>query len=236
MKIVTLASRHTFSLWFLRFRTGIAFEFVSLGRGETWTSFQLKLSNLYDFSKQEIAAGRGEEPFLFVDAFDVIVANVDPRYYMSLYRGKPLFAAEMYNWPDKNFEYPEENFKHRQPYLNSGCLIATPNDIYRLLQDNEFRHYTNDQLYWSHVYVKNPNAIDLDFDSKMCACLVAYFKDAHALQKSGNDLVFLEAFKNPAVLHFNGPAHIKKLMWRWYGHFMLLTIKARLKKIGSKIL
>ena len=235
MKVLTIASRRALPLKLLEHRVSSSFEFVVLGSDRQWTSFQPKLACLYDFSKTEIDAGRGDETFLFVDAFDVIVLNLDPQYYRSLYRGRPLFAAEVYSWPDKTLTYPEENCRHKQPYLNSGCFIATPRDMHALLTENEFRHYTNDQLYWSHVYVKNPAVIDLDFDSKMCACLVAYLKDAHALQRKGGDLMFLQTFKNPAVLHFNGPARIKRRMWRWYLYCILLDMKVFWNQIRRKV-
>jgi hypothetical protein len=235
MKIVTVASRRKFAVKFLQFRTAGAFEFVVLRPDGPWRNFQPKLTCVHHFSKTELEAGRGDEPFLFVDAFDVIVANLDPQYYRSLYRGKPLFAAEMYSWPDKTLAYPEENLRHKQPYLNSGCFIATPRDMHDLLTENEFRHYTDDQLYWSHVYVKNPAVIDLDFDSRLCACLVAYSRVARALKKKGDDLVFLDAFANPAVLHFNGPALIKKRMWRWYLYCIIQDIKVCRKQRWRKI-
>lgn len=235
MKIVTAASRRNFAVKFLQFRTAGAFEFVVLRPNGPWTSNQQKLCCLRDFSRQEIDAGRGHEPFVFVDAFDVIITNTDPACYKSLYRGKPYFAAELFNWPDKNLKYPEENGKHRQPYLNSGCFIATPNDINRLLAEHDFSHHVSDQLYWAQVYVGNPAAIELDFDSRLCACLGAFMKDANALQRKGGDLVFLQTFKNPAVLHFNGPAHIKRRMWRWYLYCILLDMKVCCKQIWRKV-
>jgi len=230
VKIVSLALHRTFSQLVLRFQIGTAFERVVLGRGMRWTSFQLKLSCLHDFVRGEIGAGRGREPFLFIDAYDTIMLTADPRYYASLYRGRPLFAAEMYNWPDKNLRYPEENRSRVQPYLNSGCFLATPDDICGLLEKNEFRHYTNDQLYWAHVYVNNPGSIELDFESRMCACLIACLKDDTALRRSGSDLVFLQRFSNPGVLHFNGPARIKKRMWRWYGYCVVRALRNRVRQ------
>lgn len=225
MKIVIAASRRRFTLKLLHRRVSRSFETVVLGSDRQWTSFQPKLACIHHFSKNELESGRGDEPFLFVDAFDVIVLNLDPQYYRSLYRGKPLFAAEMYNWPDTTLTYPEENRRHKQPYLNSGCFLATPRDMHALLTENEFRHYTNDQLYWAHVYINTPGSIELDFESEMCACLIACLKNPRALRASGNDMVFLERFKNPAVLHFNGPARIKRRMWLWYGSLLLRSLR-----------
>jgi hypothetical protein len=233
MKLVTAASRRRLPLLLLQRCAAASFEFTALGSDRQWTSFQPKLACIHDFSKNEIASGRGDEPFVFVDAFDVIMANCDPRHYASLYRGKPLFAAEMYNWPDKTLKYPEKNLSYRQSYLNSGCFIATPRDMYRLLADNEFRNYTDDQLYWAHVYVKNPDRIDLDFDSRLCACLVAYISDPHALRIHDSELVFLQTFKNPPILHFNGPAVIKRRMWRWYLYFELKAVMTGMHRIAN---
>ncbi|MBM4311552.1 MAG: hypothetical protein FJ119_11500 [Deltaproteobacteria bacterium] len=233
MKLVTTASKHRLTLILLQRRVASAFECVVLGSDRQWTSFQPKLACMYDFSKKEIDAGRGDEPFVFVDAFDAIVVNLDPNYYRALYNGKPLFAAEMYNWPDTTLSYPEGNFLHRQPYLNSGCFIATARDICALLTKNQFRHYTNDQLYWAQVYVKNPSGFELDFDSRLCACLIAYLKDPHALRKDGSDFVFLNTFRNPGILHFNGPARIKRRMWFWYGYLMLQAMRTGARRVAK---
>lgn len=225
MKLVTAASHRTFSLMMLQLRAAAGFEFVLLRPDGRWESNRLKLECLLDFSRREIDAGRGHEPFVFADAFDVILRNTDPDYYRNLYQGRPLFAAEIFNWPDKHLQYPAENSHHRQPYLNAGCFIATPGEIFRLLRGNDFSGFTSDQLYWAQVYVKNPGSIELDFNSRLCACLGAWMRHDDALQRKGRDLVFLGRFKNPPILHFNGPARIKRRMWFWYGYLMLQTMR-----------
>lgn len=228
MKFVTAASHRSLSLTLLRLRAATGFECVVLRPGCPWTSNRMKLACLLDFSRREIDAGRGHEPFVFADAFDVIMLNSDPSQYRCLYRGKPLFAAEMFNWPDKTLRYPEENRRHAQPYLNSGCFIAAPADIHLLLSENDFSSFSSDQLYWAGVYVNNPGRMELDFESRLCACLGAWLKHDDALQIRGRDLLFLERFANPLILHFNGPAQIKQRMWRWYVRLATHVVRRRM--------
>ncbi len=226
MKIFTVATKRKTSLDLLerRVQQSKNLELVVSGLGKTWINFQLKLSSVFEFCEKEIKENRGSEPFLFIDAYDIIIGNLDANYYLDIYKkhNKPVFASEVYNWPDKNLKYPDFNMSQKQPYLNSGCFIATPDDIYRLMIIHDFKSYTDDQLYWSHVYVKYPGYIELDFESKLCACLAAFFTFPNVLIKNEkNELVFLETFKNPAILHFNGSSFIKGRMSHWYRFYNL---------------
>jgi len=224
MKVLTVATKEKMSLVLLERRLKHSkLELIVAGMGKKWINFQLKLSSVFEFCENEIKENRGSEPFLFIDAYDVIIGNLDKSYYLELYEKykKPIFASEVYNWPDKTLLYPEANMKQKQPYLNSGCFLATPDDIYRLMIVNNFRDYTDDQLYWAHVYTRNPEWIQLDFDSKLCACLASFFTIPNSLFKMDKDLIFLETFKNPAILHFNGSSFIKGRMSHWYRFYNL---------------
>lgn len=226
MKILTIATRRKTSLDLLERRVHQSkdLELVISGLGKKWINFQLKLSSVFEFCENEIKENRGSEPFLFIDAYDIIIGNLDSKYYLDLYKkyNKPIFASEVYNWPDKNLQYPDFNLSQKQPFLNSGCFLATPDDIYRLMIVHDFRTYTDDQLYWAHVYVKNTDFIQLDFESNLCACLAAYFTYPNVLVKNEkNELIFLETFKNPAILHFNGSSFIKGRMSHWYRFYNL---------------
>jgi len=122
---------------------------------------------------------------LVTDGFDVMFLE-NPEEDIKRIGAPLLFAAELYENPDKGWPYKGD---HRFKYLNAGIYAGTVKEIRLALKralslDDVLR--LDDQRYFTQYYFSSGRIV-LDHDARVFACL------------AGTDY-----FVGPKVLHFQG--------------------------------
>jgi hypothetical protein len=150
----------------------------------------------------------------FVDAYDIIVSNVEDIYNRFIkYNCNILFSSEFICFPYSNIEgYTNINSKTNFKYLNSGGYIGYKKNIYEMLKYRTLEEIYilckngGDQNFFTQYYLNNKinNEINIKLDTNqeifqsMC-CVNFYDFELH------NGYVYnkiLEIY--PCFIHFNG--------------------------------
>ena len=148
------------------------------------------------------------QPVLFVDGYDTIVSR-HAKDILTLWqesgKGAPLFAAEVFCWPDtgRADDYPEAG-DSRYRFLNSGAFIGKAGDLLRILARKVADH-EDDQRYYTERFLSGKHGIVLDHRCRLFQCLNGALDDVEA--DSGRGMLFNRAMESwPAVIHANGPS------------------------------
>jgi hypothetical protein len=140
---------------------------------------------------------------LFTDAYDVL-------YYGDRYEilrrylefNVPIvFGSEMYCNPVPSYaeKYPFRDAAF--PYLNSGLFIGRVGALRACMKDYMYEDKHDDQLFWTQVYLSNPNLISLDYHHSLFFN-TAGTKETDVLLQDGK-CYFYGA--DPLFVHVNGP-------------------------------
>ena len=147
-----------------------------------------------------------EQPTLFVDGYDTIICGHAADIVAAWNRtcNGPLFAAEVYCWPDKHRidDYPQIDTPYR--FLNSGAFIGKAGDLLGIVEDSIDDH-ADDQLYYTERFLSGKYNIALDSNCQLFQCLNGALDDVQS--DEGRGMLFNRRTETwPAVIHANGPS------------------------------
>lgn len=147
------------------------------------------------------------QPVLFIDGYDTIVSR-HARDILASWRkvseGAPLFAAEVFCWPDagRADAYPQTQ-DSRYRFLNSGAFIGKAGDLLRIL-GKEISDHEDDQRYYTERFLSAEHGMMLDHRCQLFQCLNGALDDVEA--DGGRGMLYNRTMESwPAVVHANGP-------------------------------
>ena len=162
-----------------------------------------------NFLKTELLNLHEEQLIFFSDSYDVIMAANEDEIIENFHKfNTPLvFAAERSCWPDTNLKTQYPNTTSVYPYLNSGGFMGTVKDILDILQ-LPIQDSSDDQLYYSQAFLKNPKHISLDYKASIFQTLNFSRKDITINTSKGRVKNILYN-TYPCQIHGNGDLSIK---------------------------
>ncbi len=185
-------------------------EIEALGLGQPWRGGEMSEGtgggqkiNLLRPALQRLPP---ERPVLFVDGYDTLISG-HVSDILGAWRQTcdgPLFAAEVYCWPDRDRadDYPSAATPYR--FLNSGAFIGKAGDLLRIL-DGKIDDRADDQRYYTERFLSGRHGMTLDTECRVFQCLNGALDDVRA--DEGRGMLFNRRTENwPAVIHANGPS------------------------------
>ena len=149
-----------------------------------------------------------ERPVLFVDGYDTLVTR-HAGDILSAWRETageaPLFAAEVFCWPDAACAGRYPAAPHGSPYrfLNSGAFIGKAGDLLRIM-GKEIADDDDDQGYCTERFLSGEHDMALDYGCRVFQCLHGALP--HVGADEGRGMLFNHLLESwPAVVHANGP-------------------------------
>lgn len=185
-------------------------EIEPLGLGETWRGGEMSAGtgggqkiNLLRPALQRLPP---ERPVLFVDGYDTLISGhvTDILGAWQQICDGPLFAAEVFCWPDRDWAdaYPPAKTPYR--FLNSGAFIGKAGDLLRIL-DQEIDDGEDDQRYYTERFLSGKHDMTLDTECRVFQCLNGALDDVRS--DEGRGMLFNQRTESwPAVIHANGPS------------------------------
>ena len=146
-----------------------------------------------------------KRPVLFVDGYDAMISG-HASDILAAWRAAgdgPLFAAEVYCWPDEGRAdaYPPADTPYR--FLNSGAFIGAAADLMRIVADG-IDDREDDQRYYTERFLSGDHGIRLDTGCRLFQCLNGALDDVEP--DEGRGQLFNRRTESwPAVIHANGP-------------------------------
>lgn len=151
-----------------------------------------------------------QQPVLFVDGYDAIITrhagDILQAWRETARDDAPLFAAEMFCWPDKTRADAYPPAPHGNPYrfLNSGAFIGKAGDLLRIIAE-AIADADDDQGYYTGKFLSGKYGIALDYGCRLFQCLNGALE--HAQPDEGRGMLFNRHTSSwPAVIHANGPS------------------------------
>ncbi len=147
-----------------------------------------------------------ERPVLFVDGYDTLISGHASDILAAWQRAcdGPLFAAEVFCWPDRERagDYPPADTPYR--FLNSGAFIGKAGDLSRIVEDG-IDDRADDQRYYTERFLSGEYGIALDTGCRVFQCLNGALDDVRP--DEGRGMLFNRRTESwPAVIHANGPS------------------------------
>jgi hypothetical protein len=183
---------------------------IGHGRG-----FGMKIKIMYDFI-QNIP---DHDLILFVDGFDVLIKGTLSDFinkYNSIIKKegqhKAIFSAEKTCWPDAHVSHLYPHTVSEYKYLNSGTYVSNVSilkkmlDSYKKEMEKEEFITTDDQRFFTTIYLKGDSDIVLDTSNQLFNCMHDGLNDIEKDTKWYNK----HTQSYPIVFHANGP-HENKL-------------------------
>jgi len=147
---------------------------------------------------------------LFTDAWDVLVVNSNPSVLLEKYNSfnKPIvFGAEKNLWPPNSRENEyADTLQYAFPYLNSGGFIGKAQYLKQYInsytKNSNSEDITDDQYFWTNIYLSNKDNICLDTNAKIFLNL----QDTKISDYDFTDNIFTykETLTQPIFVHANG--------------------------------
>ena len=171
--------------------------------------FGLKLLLLH----QEVKILDPDSMVVFTDAFDVLIqSSLSPlETWIQENPEQILFAAETTKWPSKDIFYPPP-LKLPYAYLNSGVFAGKASTILNVLESNPYTMKTDDQEYYTKIFLQPHSPIVLDHKAEFFQCLQGVHRDSIIF----NNKVRIKHYDGstwetePLILHLNnGMTRIK---------------------------
>ena len=172
--------------------------------------FGLKLFLLHE----ELKLVDAHTIILFTDAFDVLIqSSLDPLHdWVVNNSSKVLFAAETTKWPSKDLFYPPP-LQLPYAYLNSGVFVGRASTLLHMLNTNAYTMKTDDQEYYTKIFLQPSSPIHLDHRAEFFQCLqgvertnITFGKKITFKHFNGKE----EWITEPPILHLNnGMTRIK---------------------------
>ena len=149
-----------------------------------------------------------ERPVLFVDGYDTLVTR-HAGDILGAWRETageaPLFAAEVFCWPDAACagRYPAAPEGNPYRFLNSGAFVGKAGDLLRIME-KEIADDDDDQGYYTARFLSGEHDMALDYGCRVFQCLNGALE--HVQADEGRGLLFNHRLESwPAVVHANGP-------------------------------
>lgn len=149
-----------------------------------------------------------ERPVLFVDGYDTVVTR-HARDILASWREAageaPLFAAEVFCWPDaaRAERYPAAADGSPYRFLNSGAFLGKAGDLLRIVAD-PVADGDDDQGYYTERFLSGEHAMALDYGCRVFQCLNGALEHVRADEDRG--LLYNGRTESwPGVIHANGP-------------------------------
>ena len=175
-----------------------------------WRGFIDKIICMINFIKDY----NDNDIICFIDAYDVIVSNIDDIYKKFIdYNCDILFSSEFICFPYDNIEkynilFKDTKYNTNFKYLNSGGYIGYKKDLYKMLiskpveEINKLCKNGGDQNFFTQYYLNNINEVKLDINQEifqsMC-CVDFYEFEIH------NGFIYNKCLdRYPCFIHFNG--------------------------------
>lgn len=191
-------------------RYGLPIE--TLGLGETWRGGEMAKGpgggQKVNLLRPALRKLPPEQPVLFIDGYDGIISD----HVLDILRAwhrvctgeQPLFAAEVYCWPDqgKADAYPEAQTRYR--FLNSGAFIGQAGALLKILGKSLANH-DDDQAYYTRRFLSGRCGMFLDTECALFQCLNGALEDVEVDEGRGQ-LYNRQTRSWPAVIHANGPS------------------------------
>ena len=169
-----------------------------------------------------------ERPVLFVDGYDTIVTR-HARDILGAWREAageaPLFAAEVFCWPDAGAagRYPAAVDGSPYRFLNSGAFIGKAGDLLRIVA-GAIDDGDDDQGYYTERFLSGEHGMRLDHGCRLFQCLNGALE--HVEVDEGRGLLHNRRLESwPCVVHANGPtkawleAQGRAVGGRWRTHY-----------------
>jgi len=173
-----------------------------------------------------------EQPVLFVDGYDAVVTR-HARDILGSWREAageaPLFAAEVFCWPDGGCaeRYPAAADGSPYRFLNSGAFIGKAGDLLRIVAD-PVEDGDDDQGYYTRRFLSGEHGMVLDYGCRVFQCLNGALEHVRADEDRG--LLYNGCTESwPAVVHANGPTKAwlegegRAVGGRWRTHYGALA-------------
>lgn len=184
------------------------FEITPLGLGKPWKGGDMTGpggGQKINLLKQELRKLPGETPVLFTDGYDVIVTGHINAIISAWneFGNCPVFASEVFCWPDINLlaEYPPSETNYR--FLNSGAFIGRAADLLKIVAE-DIDDGADDQLYYTKKFLSGDFNMKIDTHCRIFQCLNGALNDLEIDNGRGTLFnVYTETF--PAIIHANGP-------------------------------
>ena len=190
-------------------RYGLAIQV--LGKGIPWKGGDMKGpggGQKINLLRQALKKLPSQQTVLFVDGYDTLVTRHSSDILQAWQEiddnATPLFAAEVFCWPDKSLadRYPENDSPYR--FLNSGAFIGKAGDLLNIIRDKIADH-EDDQAYYTQRFLSQEYPIKLDYQCKLFQCLNGSINDV--TPDSGRGILYNHRMDSwPAVIHANGPS------------------------------
>ena len=150
-----------------------------------------------------------ERPVLFVDGYDTIVTR-HARDILGAWReaagDSPLFAAEVFCWPDaaSAARYPAAPDGSPYRFLNSGAFIGRAGDLLRIVAEAIDDSRRRSKRYYTERFLSGEHGIALDHRCRLFQCLNGALE--HVSADEGRGMIYNSLTQSwPAVVHANGP-------------------------------
>lgn len=191
-------------------RYGLSIE--TLGLGRPWRGGEVATGpgggQKVNLLRPALQALPPEQAVLFVDGYDTLISRHASDILLAWQtlcpELTPLFAAEIYCWPDRSrsADYPAVETPYR--FLNSGAFLGKAGDLLRVMETGIADH-EDDQRYYTERFLCGQYAITLDTGCRVFQCLNGVLDDMQP--DSGRGMLFNRCTESwPAVIHANGPS------------------------------
>lgn len=169
---------------------------------------------------------RGFSHFIALDTFDTICFK-EPNMQLLDIGDKLMLSCELACWPDSSLEssYPKKIGRYGETlwrHVNSGGIFGSIDLTIELMKEYPSQSYHDDQLYWTHVYLKESKKEE----ANGAECRVFTDSDCQLFQTTGHCNPWSKFFtKNedgtitnektltrPAFWHANGGSEIAWMM------------------------
>ncbi len=190
-------------------RYGVAIQ--PLGLGSPWRGGEMAAGagggQKINLLRPALRALPAQRPVLFVDGYDTLisghVADILSAWEREAEKA-PLFAAEVYCWPDADRagEYPQTDTPYR--FLNSGAFIGRAGALLRIIEADIADH-EDDQRYYTERFLSDEYGIRLDAGCGLFQCVHGAQEDL--CPDEGRGMLYNRRTESwPAVIHANGPS------------------------------
>lgn len=191
-------------------RYGLPIEILGLGR--PWAGGEMANGpgggQKVNLLRPALQALPPERPVLFIDGYDTLVTR-SARDILDAWQAlcadhAPLFAAEVYCWPDgdRSADYPAADTSYR--FLNSGAFLGRACDLLRVTEDSIADH-EDDQRYYTERFLSGEYGIALDTGCQVFQCLNGALDDVQP--DTGRGMLYNRRTDSwPGVVHANGPS------------------------------
>ena len=202
------------------------YDYTILGKGVKWSGWKQRTKAYLEFVQKLDP----NQIVILCDAYDLLFVRSSTELheiFLTFNKGIIVSAEPNCCTGKMDEKKNKQNFtricKERAPINNNfiypcaGCVIGYAGllvDLYYKILNNPF--YTDDQSSLGDIWIKNPDILTLDYESKMIGNIYKSDMKKKWLFDNNNDLYDKNTGNYPYVLHFPGSNNYKyyKLQYR----------------------